>query len=49
MRAIDIIIKKRDPGELTRDEIEFFIQVSLRGKFRITKRLLGQWQFYSTV
>ena len=25
MRAIDIIIKKRDKGELTRQEIEFFI------------------------
>jgi pyrimidine-nucleoside phosphorylase len=26
MRAVDIIIKKRDKGELTRDEIEFFIK-----------------------
>lgn len=26
MRAVDIIIKKRDKGELTREEIEFFIQ-----------------------
>ena len=26
MRAVDIIIKKRDKGELTRGEIEFFIQ-----------------------
>lgn len=26
MRAVDIIIKKRDHGELTRQEIEFFIQ-----------------------
>jgi pyrimidine-nucleoside phosphorylase len=26
MRAVDIIIKKRDKGELTRQEIEFFIQ-----------------------
>ncbi|MBE9475431.1 MAG: pyrimidine-nucleoside phosphorylase, partial [Chloroflexi bacterium] len=25
MRAIDIIIKKRDRGELTPEEIEFFI------------------------
>src|SRR5215510_1524625 len=25
MRAVDIIIKKRDKGELTREEIEFFI------------------------
>jgi pyrimidine-nucleoside phosphorylase len=26
MRAVDIIIKKRDKGELTRDEIEFFVR-----------------------
>lgn len=26
MRAVDIIIKKRDQGELTREEIEFFIK-----------------------
>ena len=26
MRAVDIIIKKRDKGELTREEIEFFIK-----------------------
>jgi len=26
MRAVDIIIKKRDRGELTRAEIEFFVQ-----------------------
>jgi pyrimidine-nucleoside phosphorylase len=26
MRAVDIIIKKRDGGELTRDEIDFFIR-----------------------
>ncbi len=26
MRAVDIIIKKRDGGELTREEIDFFIQ-----------------------
>ena len=26
MRAVDIIIKKRDGGELTREEINFFIQ-----------------------
>jgi thymidine phosphorylase len=26
MRAVDIIIKKRDRGELTREEIDFFIR-----------------------
>lgn len=26
MRAVDIIIKKRDKGELTREEIEFFVE-----------------------
>ncbi|MDD5467624.1 MAG: thymidine phosphorylase [Anaerolineales bacterium] len=31
MRAVDIIIKKRDGGELTREEIDFFIQGYQRG------------------
>ncbi|MEJ5224969.1 MAG: pyrimidine-nucleoside phosphorylase [Anaerolineales bacterium] len=31
MRAVDIIAKKRDKGELTRQEIEFFIQGFTRG------------------
>ncbi len=31
MRAVDIIAKKRDKGELTREEIEFFIQGFTRG------------------
>jgi pyrimidine-nucleoside phosphorylase len=31
MRAVDIIIKKRDKGELTRDEIEFFIKGFVSG------------------
>ncbi len=26
MRAVDIIIKKRDGNELTKEEIEFFVQ-----------------------
>jgi pyrimidine-nucleoside phosphorylase len=26
MRAVDIIVKKRDRGELTRDEIQFFVR-----------------------
>jgi pyrimidine-nucleoside phosphorylase len=32
MRAVDIIIKKRDRGELTQEEIEFFIQGFTRGE-----------------
>jgi len=32
MRAVDIIIKKRDKGELTREEIEFFVQGFTRGE-----------------
>ena len=32
MRAVDIIIKKRDRQELTREEIEFFIQGFTRGE-----------------
>ena len=31
MRAVDIIIKKRDKGELTREEIEFFINGFVSG------------------
>src|SRR5512135_3006954 len=32
MRAVDIIIKKRDWGELSREEIEYFIQGFARGE-----------------
>ncbi|MBN1371614.1 MAG: thymidine phosphorylase [Anaerolineaceae bacterium] len=32
MRAVDIIIKKRDQGELTKEEIEFFVQGFTRGE-----------------
>jgi pyrimidine-nucleoside phosphorylase len=32
MRAVDIIVKKRDGGELTAREIEFFVQGSTRGE-----------------
>jgi len=32
MRAVDIIIKKRDKGELTREEIEFFIKGFVSGE-----------------
>src|SRR5512141_911415 len=31
MRAVDIIIKKRDQGILTREEIEFFVQGFVKG------------------
>src|SRR5258706_9079271 len=32
MRAVDIIAKKRDRDELTRDEIEFFVQGFTQGE-----------------
>jgi len=32
MRAVDIIIKKRDHQELSREEIEFFVQGFVRGE-----------------
>ena len=32
MRAVDIIIKKRDRNELTREEIDFFVQGFTRGE-----------------
>ncbi|HVP20490.1 MAG TPA: thymidine phosphorylase [Anaerolineaceae bacterium] len=41
MRAVDIIIKKRDGGELTREEIEFFIQGFTRGE--ITDYQAAAW------
>ncbi|MGD0708590.1 MAG: thymidine phosphorylase [Anaerolineaceae bacterium] len=31
MRAVDVIIKKRDKGELTKEEIDFFVQSYTRG------------------
>src|SRR5512140_3212184 len=31
MRAVDIIVKKRDKGELTQDELNFFVQGFVRG------------------
>ncbi len=31
MRAVDIIVKKRDQGELTREELEFFVQGFVKG------------------
>lgn len=34
MRAVDIIAKKRDHGELTREEIQFFIEGYTRGEIR---------------
>ncbi|HEX7395124.1 MAG TPA: thymidine phosphorylase [Anaerolineaceae bacterium] len=41
MRAVDVIIKKRDHGELTQEEIEFFIQGFTRGE--ITDYQASAW------
>jgi pyrimidine-nucleoside phosphorylase len=41
MRAVDIIIKKRDRGELTRAEIEFFVQGFTKGE--ITDYQAAAW------
>ena len=38
MRAVDIIIKKRDKQELTSEEIEFFIQGFTNGCLLYTSR-----------
>lgn len=34
MRAVDIIVKKRDGGELTREEIRFFVEGITRGEIQ---------------
>jgi pyrimidine-nucleoside phosphorylase len=31
MRAVDVIIKKREKGELTEEEINFFVQGFVKG------------------
>ena len=37
MRAVDLIRKKRDSGELSREEIEFLVSGYTRGEIPITK------------
>ena len=48
MRAVDIIIKKRDKGELTREEIEFFVQGFTRGEIADYQVSAGRWRSCST-
>lgn len=40
MRMYDIIKKKRDGGELSTEEIEFFVEDIQRERFLITRRRL---------
>lgn len=40
MRMVDVIAKKRDGKELTKEEIEFLLKDILQAIFRITKRLV---------
>jgi hypothetical protein len=46
MRAVDIIIRKRDKKELTKAEIEFLSRESHRILSLTTRRLPGRWQCY---
>jgi thymidine phosphorylase len=48
MRAVDIIIKKRDKKELTGKEISFFIAVFQTEASPITRHPPWLWPFYST-
>jgi pyrimidine-nucleoside phosphorylase len=44
MNAIDIIIKKRDKKELSREEIEYFIQHYTKGDIADYQAAHGRWQ-----
>ena len=44
MRVVDIIIKKRDKGELTLEEIEFFIRALFQEMLRTTRHRHLQWR-----
>jgi thymidine phosphorylase len=48
MRAVDIIIKKRDKQELTKKEIEFFVRDLRTGTFPTIKPPPLQWRSCST-
>ena len=41
MRAVDLIRKKRDSGEHSRDEIDFLIRGYTRGRFPTTRYRRG--------
>lgn len=43
MKAVDIIIKKRDKNPLSREEIEFFVNGYTTVKSRITRQPPGRW------
>lgn len=49
MRAVDLIQKKRDGGELSREEIAFLIQGYSKGRSRITRFPPGRWLCISAV